>query len=43
MGRVSLIVDGYNEDARELFEIPEGIIALIHNSAVQKIEADDYE
>jgi len=24
-------------------EISEGIIALIHNSAVQKIEADDYE
>ena len=23
MGRVSLIVDGYNDDARELFEIPE--------------------
>jgi hypothetical protein len=22
MGRVSLIVDGYNDDARELFEIP---------------------
>lgn len=124
MGRVSLIVDGYNDDARELFEIPEvrhylkalddqwanwffflsqaddsikilesclcdtievipgvasvdleqmeryltrhfsalnrlceamaipeeinqeiseGIIELIHNSAVQKIEADDYE
>ena len=124
MGRVSLIIDGYNHDARELFEIPEvrryfkalddqwdywffflsqaddsikilesclcetievipgvvsldldqmnryltrhftalnrlcdtldipeaqnqditeGIIALIHNSAVQKIEADDYE
>jgi hypothetical protein len=124
MGRVSLIVDGYNDDARELFEVPEvrryikalddqwafwffflsqaddsikilesclcdtievipgvasidleqmerslarhftalnrlcealaipdeinqeiseGIIAFIHNSAVQKIEADDYE
>jgi len=124
MGRVSLIVDGYNDDARELFEVPEvrrylkalddqwaywffflsqaddsikilesclcdtievipgvasidleqmersltrhftalnrlcealaipdeinqeiseGIIALIHNSSVQKIEADDYE
>ncbi len=23
MGRVSLIVDGYNDDARELFEVPE--------------------
>ncbi|MDP2431918.1 MAG: hypothetical protein Q8O33_07790 [Pseudomonadota bacterium] len=124
MGRVSLIVDGYNDDARELFEVSEvrrylkalddqwaywffflsqaddsikilesclcdtievipgvasvdleqmersltrhftalsrlcealaipdeinqeisdGVIALIHNSAVQKIEADDYE
>lgn len=124
MGRVSLIIDGYNDDARELFEVPEvrrymkalddqwtnwffflsqaddsikilesclcdtievipgvvsidleqmeryltrhfsalnrlcealgipeqisqviseGIIALIHNASVQKIEADDYE
>jgi len=124
MGRVSLIVDGYNDDARELFEVPEvrryvkvlddqwanwffflsqaddsikilesclcdtievipgvasidleqmeryltrhfsalnrlcealgipdeisqeiseGVIALIHNASVQKIEADDYE
>jgi methylglyoxal synthase len=24
-------------------EISEGVIALIHNSAVQKIEADDFE